>query len=69
MRKIDISLARRRRLCSGKDLVAQLKFSTVIIQLIRLGMTRRIIKLVSNKIYLRVIESECGIDSLIGVLE
>ena len=69
MRKIDVSVAHCQKLCSGKDLVAQLKFGMIMILEIRLGMTRRIIKLVSNENYLRVIESECEIDSLIGVLE
>ena len=54
-RKIDISLAHHRKFGSGKkDQVAQLKFSTIMTQPARLGMTRRIIKLVSNENYLEL---------------
>ena len=68
-RKIDVSLAHHRKFCSGKkDQVAQLNFCTIMIWPIRLGMTWRVMKLVSNENYLGVIESEYRLDSLFGVL-
>ena len=68
-RKIDVSLAHHRKLCSGKDRVAQLKslHDNDIADKARNDLkdyyTRK------QQELLRVIESECGIDSLIGVLE
>ena len=68
-RKIDVSLVHHRKLCSGKDRVAQLKslHDNDIADKARNDLkdyqTRK------QQELLRVIESECGIDSLIGVLE
>ena len=68
-RKINVSLAHHRKLCSGKDRVAQLKslHDNDIADKARNDLkddyTRK------QQELLRVIESECGIDSLIGVLE
>ena len=50
-RKIDVSLAHRRKLCSGKkDHIAQLKYGTIMVLPIKLGMTWKIIKLPNNKV-------------------